>query len=723
MDKVKPEIDGEIDPLLECLVYLTSHYYQARSKSSITAGLPYDGKNMGPELFCEAANKCDLKSKILKKKKINKIVEAVLPVILVLEDNKACILLDFQNEERLVIWSPVTAQEEVISLKELEALYTGYTIYVHPKKKITNKAESKKEGHWFWSVFFQSRAIYGRVIVAAILINFFALTSPIFIMNVYNRVIPNNAIETGWVLGIGALTIFIFDFIMRTLRGYFIDLAGRRMDVIAGRKIYDQLLNMKLAERPQSSGAFANMLRDFDSVRDFMTSASITVLIDLPFTLFFLLIIWLLGGPVAFLLVGLICVVFLAGALLQIPLKNTVKKAAKSAEEKHGLLIETIHGLETVKAVGADGRMRDQYSKLIAENAKLSQKSRFISAMGGNISSYVQQTASIFVVLMGMYLIKDSEMSVGALIACVLLTGRAIAPIGQVANLMSRYHTASTSLKTLNQIMAKPVERPSEKRFLHRPDIKGKITFKRVSFMYPQTNRKILDSTSFIINAGEKVGLIGRIGSGKSTMARIAMGLYDPSEGNLLLDDTDYGQIDPADLRAQLAYISQDVVLFNGTVRDNITATKPNASEKEILDVAKASGVHDFISQHPMGYDAPVGEHGLGLSGGQRQCVALARAMLLNPKVYICDEPTNAMDIQAESAFTSLIQEQTADKTLVLITHRHHLLSLVERIILIDQGRVIMDGPRDEVLQAISSGQVKVQSDNAQEANSQEAKP
>jgi len=704
--------ESQTDPLLECLVYLTSHYHQARSKSSITAGLSYDGKHMGPELFCEAADKCDLKSKITKKKNLSRIDKAVLPIVLILKDNQANILLSLQGDEA-IIWSPGSRQEEAISLKELEDLYDEYSIYIHPNKKQTKSNSLSKESHWFWSVFFQSRAIYGRVIIAAILINLFALTSPIFIMNVYNRVIPNNAIETGWVLGIGALTIFVFDFIMRTLRGYFIDLAGRKIDVIAGRKIYDQLLNMKLSERPQSSGAFANMLRDFDSVRDFMTSASMTVLIDLPFTLFFLLIIWLLGGPIAFLLAGLICVVFFAGALLQIPLKNTVKKAAKSAEEKHGLLIETIHGLETVKAVGADGRMRDQYSKLIAENAALSQKSRFISAMGGNVSSYIQQTASIFVVLMGMYLIKESEMSVGALIACVLLTGRAIAPIGQVANLMSRYHTASTSLKTLNNIMGKPVERPPEKRFLNRPDIKGKITFKRVSFVYPRTNRKILDSASFIINAGEKVGLIGRIGSGKSTMARLAMGLYDPSEGNLLLDDTDYGQIDPADLRAQVAYISQDVVLFNGTVRDNITATKPNATEKEILEVAKASGVHDFISQHPMGYDAPVGEHGLGLSGGQRQCVALARAMLLNPKVYVCDEPTNAMDIQAESAFTNLIKEQTANKTLILITHRHHLLSLVDRIILVDQGRIIMDGPCDEILQAISTGQVKVQEADA----------
>ena len=553
------------------------------------------------------------------------------------------------------------------------------------------------------------KSIYMRVGLAAALINLFGLTSPIFIMNIYNRVIPNNAIETGWVLGIGALTVFLFDFIIRNLRGYFIDVAGRRVDVIAGRRIYDQLLNIKLAERPTSSGAFANMLRDFDSVRDFITSATLTAVIDLPFTFLFLFVIWVLGGPVAFVLAGLIFLVFLAGVLLQFPLKSLVKKSTKSAEAKHGLLIESIHGLETIKAVGADGRLREKYGRYIAENSKYSQGSRFVSGLGVNISSWVQQTASIFVVLVGMYLIKDGAMSVGALIACVLLGGRAIAPIGQVANLMSRYHGAQTALKTLNDIMSKSVERPSSSRFLHRPELKGKITFRQVSFSYPNTDRKVLDAASFIIKEGERVGIIGRIGSGKSTTARLMMGLYDPTEGSIFLDDTDYRQIDPADIRRNTAYIAQDVVLFNGTVRENITVSVPHATEEEILAASQKAGVHDFISQHPMGYDAPVGERGEGLSGGQRQCVALARAMLLKPNIYICDEPTNAMDTQAELAFTQHIQQETKDKTLVLITHRQHLLNLVDRLILMDQGRVIMDGQRDKVLQDIATGNIEVQ--------------
>jgi ATP-binding cassette subfamily C protein LapB len=307
-----------------------------------------------------------------------------------------------------------------------------------------------------------------------------------------------------------------------------------------------------------------------------------------------------------------------------------------------------------------------------------------------------------------MYLIKDSQMSVGALIACVLLAGRAMAPIGQMANLMSRYHGARSALKTLNNVMAKPVERPSNKDFLHRPNIKGKIAFRRVSFHYPNTDRKVLDGLSFVINQGEKVGIVGRIGSGKSTLSRLSMGLYQPTEGAILFDDTECQQIDPADLRRNIAYIAQDVVLFNGSVRDNITISVPHASDEEILSAAKAAGVHNFIANHPLGYDAPVGERGEALSGGQRQCVALARAMLLKPNIYICDEPTNAMDVQAEMAFTKHIQEQTEDKTLILITHRQHLLPLVDRLILIDQGRVILDGARDDIMQKIAEGNIEV---------------
>ncbi len=701
----------ENDALLECLIFLAGHFGHARSPQALTAGLPYDEKNMGPALFCEAASRIGLKAQVVKRAKPESIPDAVLPAVLILENNHALVLLETKGKDAKVYISETKSMRDV-PLKNLEKDYSGFVIYVHPRADFSDPgaAPNKDEvsGHWFWSLVQENRSIYGAALLGAVFINIFALASPVFIMNVYDRVIPNNAIETGWALAIGALTVFGFDFIMRTLRAHLIDLAGRRIDVIAARRIYDQVLDMRLAGRPRSSGVFANMLREFDSVRDFFTSASVTVLVDLPFSIFFLCVVYHLGGNLVFILIALMMAVVAVGLAIQIKLKAHVRKAIRSAEARHGLLVETIQGLETVKATGADGRFRARYTEYAGQNALHGQDSRFWSGLGVNIAALIQMIASVVIVLAGMYMVQDGDLSIGALIATVILGGRALAPIGGIANLMTRYHQAGGALKTLDTIMAQPVERPREKRFLHRPDLKGKITFEKVSFSYPQVKRKVLDGVSFTINAGEKVGIVGRIGSGKSTVARLMMNLYEPDEGTICADDTDYRQIDPADLRRRIAYIAQDVVLFSGTVRDNITASVPHATEEAILEAAKISGVHEFISRHPMGYDAPVGEAGQGLSGGQRQAVALARAMLLHPKIMVCDEPTNAMDVQAEEAFKNYIQGQIDGRTLILITHKQTMLPLVDRLILLDQGRLIMDGPRDRVIEALQTGKVEV---------------
>lgn len=702
---------SDVDPLLECLAFLTQHFGRAKSPHALTAGLAYDSRNMGPNLFCEAAERIGLKASIVKRPKIHAIPTAVLPTVLVLTENQACVLLEIRGK-KATIFLPETKDKKTITLKDLQKDYVGYALFVHPKSEFTNPENIDAEDprrHWFWGVVNQNKSTYMMALMGAVFINLFALTSPLFIMNVYDRVIPNNAIETGWALGIGALVVFGFDFIIRTIRGYLIDVAGRRIDVISGQRIYDQVLNMKLKGRPTSSGVFANMLRDFDSVRDFFTSATITGLVDLPFSIFFLFIIYQLGGGLAYILGVLIVITIVIGIILQLPLKYFVRKSTQSSEAKHGLLIETIHGLETVKAIGADGRFRARYGDYLGENAAYGQRSRFVSALGVNAATFLQQIATIVVVLAGMYMVQAGDLSIGGLIACVILGGRAIAPIGQIANLMSRYHHAGSALKTLEGVMRQPIERPMEKQFLHRPDLKGKLTFKKVEFSYPGVDRKVLENISFNINPGEKVGIIGRVGSGKSTIAKLIMGLYDPDDGAIFLDDTDYRQIDPADLRRNTAYISQDVVLFRGSIRDNITASVPHASEEEILRASKMAGVHEFVARHPMGYDAPVGEHGLGLSGGQRQAVALARAMLLRAKIIVCDEPTNAMDVEAENTFVKYIENATENQTVVLVTHKQNLLPYVDRLILMDQGKVIMDGARDQVIAMLQGGQIQVQ--------------
>ncbi len=699
------------DYLLACLVFLTAHHGHAKSAEALKAGLAYDEKGMGPETFCDAATRLGLKAKIIRRSDVSAFAQPLLPAVVMLKSARAVVLLSLGGDGKARIFDPESGTSREVKQADLQKQYAGYGILVHPHSSFTDPGLAHAEDNdrsWFWSLVRDNSGIYGRVIVASILINLFGLVSPLFIMNVYDRVIPNSAIETGWVLGIAALTAFGFDFIMRTLRGYFIDLAGRRIDIVASRRIYDQVLNMRLSGKPASSGAFANMLREFDSVRDFITSATMTALVDLPFTFFFLFVIYMLAGPVALLLFFLLLFVIGAGMLLQIPLRAVVARSARAGEAKHGLLVETIGTLEAIKSINADGRLRARYGAHVGEAAEHATTSRFISGFGVNIATFLQQAATIIIVLLGMYMVRDGDMTMGALIAAVMLGGRAIAPIGQVANLLTRYHQSRGSLNTINKIMEKPVERPVHQQFLHRPHLEGKISFDRVSFFYPHTDRKVLDNVSFTINPGEKVGVIGRVGSGKSTIARLMMGLYEPEDGAILADDTDYRQIDPADLRRNIAYIAQDVVLFRGSIRDNITMARPQASEAEILEASQAAGVHEFISRHPMGYDAPVGERGEGLSGGQRQAIALARAMLLKPQVFVCDEPTNAMDSFAEEAFVRHIKSQIADKSFVLITHRQNLLTLVDRLILVDQGKIIMDGPRDRVLQALAQGKVEL---------------
>ncbi len=692
------------DPLLDCLVQLTSHYGRAQSASSLVADLPYTDKGMGVELFQKAALSAKIRTKI-DKRKVKSISEEILPCILILNDNQAAIIFELKGG-KAKIYRASDKRRVWVKLESLADDYAGYCILTHPF------TERRREGrHWFWSIVRDNRPIYRKVMLAALFINIFGLVGPLFIMNVYDRVIPNNAFETGWVLAIGAMTIFGFDFLMRTLRGYFIDLAGRRIDVIVGGRIYDQVMNMKLAFRPKSSGAFANMLREFESVKEFCTSATLTALIDLPFSLLFIFVIYLLAGNVAFVLLAIMAIVAIAGFIIQIPLKAMVQDSMKSAEAKHGLLVETINGLETVKLTRADGQMRAHYAEHLGESAKVGQQSRFMSALATNIATLLQQSASIIIVLFGMYMVRDGTLTMGALIAAVIMGGKAIAPIGQMASLITRFHGVRGSLKTLNNIMGSDVDRPDHQNFLHRPDLKGDIEFDRVSFSYPQDARKVLDGASFKIKAGERVGIIGRIGSGKSTLTKIMSGLYDPTDGDVYIDGTDYRQIDPADLRRAVGYIAQDTILFTGSIRENIIAGYPQATEEEILNAAKLSGVHDFVSKHPMGYDALVGERGDGLSGGQKQCVGLARAMITNPKILLADEPTNHMDIQSEINFVKQIDEFSKGKTLILITHRQNLLQCVDRLILIEGGKVVADGPRDDIIKALSGKEGEEQDD------------
>lgn len=698
-----------MDHLLECLVFLTHHHGRPRTGDVLKAGLPTIGAQLSPDMFLRSAERAGFKARLVQRP-LSEIPKSVLPAVLTLKDRKACVLVNLLSEsEALVMFPETKGYVEKIELAELEKLYTGFVIFLQPEFGIDahrTVEDVPRAASWFWGTIFRNWWSYAQVGLAAIMINLFALLSPMFIMMVYDRVIPNNAFETLYVLATGIVIVLIFDFILKTLRGYFIDAAGKRTDVILACQIFDQVLDMRLSARPASAGAFANTLREFETLRDFFTSATLAAFIDLPFALLFIFVIWLISGPVALVLLVVVPVVLLYGFLIQIPLNAVVKKNFKEAERKHGVLVETINGLETIKSTGSESRMRHLWEGLVGLTASSSQKARFYSLSATNFTALCQQLATVGVMVYGVSLISEGEMTVGALFAAVMLGGRAIAPIAQVAQLLTRLQQSKSSLNALDEIMKAPVERPPSKTFLHRPGFSGAIEFKDVSFSYPGREEKVIKNLNLSIGAGEHVGFIGGVGSGKTTISKLIMGLYEADEGAVLIDGTDIRQIDPVDLRRSIGYVPQDPFLFSGTVRDNISSAALHIDDVNVLRAARMAGVDNFVKKSPLGYDLPVGERGDGLSGGQRQSVTIARALLLEPLMLILDEPTSSLDSRSEIALKNQLSNAFSGKTMVLVTHRASLLSLVDRVIVFDSGYVVADGPRDSIIESLAKGHV-----------------
>lgn len=699
------------DPLANCLVLLTRLQHRPFSLQSLTAGLPLESSRLTPELFVRAAARADISARVVKRA-LDQISSLTLPAVLLLKDGQACLLIEkIDNKHAKIIIPEADAGEEEILIEQLSDLYTGFTIFVKPSFQFDKRSDMSfipKFKHWFWDTIKMSWPIYSEVLIASLLINLFALALPLFIMNVYDRVVPNNTFQTLWVLAIGVSIIYVFDFVMRGLRGYYIDIAGKKIDVILSASIFEKVMAIRMEARPPSVGSFASNLQEFEAFREFITSATITTVVDLPFVILFLVLIWWIGGAVA--VPPLLAVPLILGIsfMLQRPLAAVINETFRTSSQRQAILIESLTGLETVKAIGAEGPMQQRWEQIIGYLGKLSLKSRMLSAANVNAATFLQQIATIAVVIVGVYLISDKQMTVGALVACTLLTGRAMAPLSQVAGLLTRYHHARAALDGINRMMALPVEREPGKSFVRRSSFQGAIALKDVSFSYPNQPVAALQNISFRVEAGERIGIIGPIGSGKTTIEKLILGLYQPTSGAVWVDGVDLQQIDPADLRKNIAYVSQDPVLFYGTLRDNIVFGAPYVDDQAMLKAAEIAGVTEFANRHPLGFDMPVGERGEGLSGGQRQTIAMARALLLDPPLIVLDEPSNSLDNRTEENLKEQLSQHLDGKTLILVTHRASMLTLVNRLLLVDGGRIIADGPKEQVLDALSGGKLHV---------------
>jgi ATP-binding cassette, subfamily C, bacterial LapB len=707
------DTDTHDDPLLDCLMQLAKLHGRSASRTGLSSGLPLVNNRLSVELFPRAADRAGLSARILHRP-LEKIITLQLPAVLLLKDRKACILVDIENGgQQLSLLLPETGMgEKTVTRQELEDLYTGYSIFVRPKFRLERQAideisPNSKRG-WFWGTLFENWRIYRDVVVASFLINVFGLVSPFYVLSVYDRVIPNAAFETLWVLSIGITVIYVFAVIMRGLRGYFVDEAGKKANLKMSAMLFQKVLGLRMEARPQSIGSFSKNLQEFESIRDFITSFSITALIDMPFVVLALLVIWWLGGIIVYIQIACIVLLLIYAFSIQVPLQKAVEKSFQASAQKNAILIEGLSGLETIKMLGAESQIQKAWEEAVSYIAKWSARSRLLSSSVNHFSFFIQSMSVVGVVIMGVYMISVGDLSQGGLIALVIVSRQAIAPMSQAVGLATRYHRAKAALKTLNQIMELPVDRPEGKNFLHRAEIRGEIEVENLVFSYPNQTVKILNNISLHIKAGEKIGVIGPIGSGKTTLGKLLLGLYEPLSGIVSMDGTDIRQIEPADLRQSIGYVSQDITLFRGTLRDNIAMGAHDVEDSTILRVAELTGVNEFVKKHSMGFDMEVGELGRGLSGGQRQCVALARAMLLDPPVLVLDEPTSNMDNRTEVLLRDHLSKVITSKTVILITHRASLLEMVDRLVVIDNGTVVADGPKASVLEALKRGQLNV---------------
>lgn len=698
------------DPLLDCLVELSRYHGRPSTRAALTAGLPLEKGALTPSLFARAASRAGLAAKVVRRP-LERIDPALLPVVLLISGEEACVLLGWdESGETARLLFPETGQGSVqLSREELLSRYAGVAIFARPHfrfDKRTPEVGDVRLRHWFWGALADQWPVYRDVLGAALLINVIALAMPLFSMNVYDRVIPNRAIETLWVLALGVILLFAVDLMLRLLRGYFIDLASARIDMKLSAKIMDRVLGVRMEARPAAVGAFSSNLRSFESVRDFITSASVTAFIDLPFALLFIFVIGLISWQLVIPVLLAIVAVVVYAYILQHKMQALAETTYRAGALRNATLIESLTALETIKTQGAEGVMQSKWEKSVAFVSRVNNQMRFLSAAATNGAMEVQQLVNVVTIIVGVYLIGEGHLSMGGLIACTMLASRAVAPLGQMVGLLMQYHNAKTSLSSLDEVMKKPVERPSDANFVHRPELRGDIEFSNVQFSYPGSSIPALRNFNCRIAAGEKVVVIGRIGSGKTTLQKLLLGLYQPTEGAVMIDGVDVRQLDPADLRRNIGYVSQDPTLFYGTLRDNISIGAPYADDAAIVAAAEVAGLTEFVNRHPEGFDMLIGERGESLSGGQRQSVAIARAFLMDPPILLLDEPTSAMDFTSEQKFKQRLTAIASHKTVIIVTHRNSLLDLATQVIVVDDGQVVANGPRDQVIQALQSGQI-----------------
>lgn len=649
----------------------------------------------------------------LSKRSLQDIPSLAVPFVIILRNEEAAVVTKIigSGKQRRYFLRQSGNISSDLSHDQLSTLYLGYCWFIKPKITADGRSDLPEytlPKAWFWKVIGRFRRYYYQIILATIIINFLALVSSLYVMQVYDRVIPNQTYETLWALSIGVVIAITFELITKLIRGHLTDIAGKKADLIISSALFRRVMSLRLAEKPTSSGSYASNLRDFESVREFMTSASLLALVDLPFLILFVVVIALIGGKLAFVPLTIIPIVIIVSFLGQRPLSRYINESMKEGSQRQGLAVEAIEGIETLKVNNAANWAQQKWDEYTAKTAAASIKVRDTSNFLVNFAVAMQQLNTVGLVIVGTYLIHNpdpnNQITMGALIASVILSGRALAPLGQIAGLATRYQSAKHALEGINRIVERPIERNPERQYVAPQTIRGEIRFNHAQFAYSKDTPMAVRDVNLHIQAGEKVAILGSIGSGKSTLLKLAAGLYEAQQGNVSLDNIDLRQLDPNYLRNQVVLLNQAPRLFLGTLRENMDLARTDdfaSSDQDLLNALARFQLDKLIQNHPKGLDMPLGEDGQGLSGGQKQIIALARLTLKHPRVVLLDEPTTGLDGNSENIALNALAQWAHDKTMIVVTHRPQVLRMVQRIIVMDNGSVVMDGPRDAVLQRL----------------------
>ena len=673
--------------LIQATRLLLKHYGVRRSGAAIRDAVDTANTAVGPKEAVSALSNFGFKASF-GSIKLEKLTEDFFPLIGFKKDGTAILILSPPADKKISLTDPVTKKMEEKEISDFKSDFSGYVILI---KELTSREKEERSGHWFFSAFRKSKWIYAQVLVAAMVSNFLSLTTALFTMTVYDRIIPNGAFESLIALSIGVVIALGFDFLIKSLRARFIDTASKRADLEISRRLFERILKLSPSEQRQKTGAMAGTIREFETLREFFNSSTLVLLIDLPFVFFFIYVISLIAGPLAYVFLVAVPLVIIVGLGIQPFLARITKGSVESGMNKQAVLVETLNGLETVTATGSGKLMRKRYEEALNNQADSGNKIRALSMFIVNFAASVQQYAQVGAIFFGVYLIVEGTITQGALIGAVILGGRTMGPLSQLANTLSRVNGALTSYRNLAKLIGKKFNSASDLSPISRPLFAGEIEFKNVSYTFEGAGQATINNISFKIPAGQKVALVGKMGSGKSTLSKLIAGILEPTSGAILIDGVDVRQIDSADIRKNIGIMLQDSWLFSGTIRENIQMGFNEYEDEHVLNVCKVAGVDDFVGSQPKGYDLEIKERGVGLSGGQRQTINLARSLLHDPKILLLDEPTSSMDQGTEQKVVASLTEFSREKTMLIVTHRNPILTMVDRVFVLDGGKIISD--------------------------------